>query len=131
MTRNCSVCGKRYEAQRSTSRYCSDACRQRAHRKRIRDSHAGAKPPQQRQQEQPEREQFIRSLGVTASPLIAQRVIYLLDQAAKMALREMVETGINATAVGNVERSYATFRAHLERELHVARGAAAELVDED
>lgn len=28
-------CGKRYEPQRSSSRFCSDRCRQRAHRKRL------------------------------------------------------------------------------------------------
>ena len=34
-TRVCEQCGKRYEPQRSSSRFCSPACRQRAHRKRL------------------------------------------------------------------------------------------------
>lgn len=29
---HCDYCGKTYEAARSTSRYCSSRCRQRAHR---------------------------------------------------------------------------------------------------
>lgn len=32
MTRECSVCKVGFEAQRSTARYCSDRCRQRAKR---------------------------------------------------------------------------------------------------
>ena len=31
----CEQCGKRYEPQRSSSRFCSSACRQRAHHKRL------------------------------------------------------------------------------------------------
>jgi hypothetical protein len=31
----CEQCGKRYELQRSSSRFCSPACRQRAHHKRL------------------------------------------------------------------------------------------------
>jgi hypothetical protein len=31
----CMQCGKAYEPQRSSSRYCSETCRQRAHRKRL------------------------------------------------------------------------------------------------
>ena len=34
-TRVCDRCGKRYEPQRSSSRFCSQACRQRAHHKRL------------------------------------------------------------------------------------------------
>ena len=34
-TRVCEQCGKPYEPQRSSSRFCSPACRQRAHRKRL------------------------------------------------------------------------------------------------
>ena len=34
-TRVCEQCGKRYEQQRSSSRFCSPACRQRAHHKRL------------------------------------------------------------------------------------------------
>ena len=34
-TRVCEQCGKRYEPQRSSSRFCSPACRQRAHHKRF------------------------------------------------------------------------------------------------
>ena len=33
--RVCEQCGKRYELRRSSSRFCSPACRQRAHRKRL------------------------------------------------------------------------------------------------
>ena len=32
---HCDQCGKRYEPRRSTSRFCSPACRQRAHHKRL------------------------------------------------------------------------------------------------
>jgi hypothetical protein len=31
----CAQCGKPYRPQRSDSRYCSDTCRQRAHRSRL------------------------------------------------------------------------------------------------
>jgi hypothetical protein len=31
----CEQCGRAYEPKRSTSRFCSDTCRQRAHRRRI------------------------------------------------------------------------------------------------
>jgi hypothetical protein len=31
----CEQCRKRYESQRSSSRFCSETCRQRAHRKRL------------------------------------------------------------------------------------------------
>lgn len=31
MQRSCDICGKPYEAVRSTSRYCSSTCRSRAH----------------------------------------------------------------------------------------------------
>jgi hypothetical protein len=34
-TRLCEQCGKRYEPQRFSSRFCSPACRQRAHHKRL------------------------------------------------------------------------------------------------
>jgi hypothetical protein len=34
-TRVCEQCGKRYEQQRSSSRFCSETCRQRAHRQRL------------------------------------------------------------------------------------------------
>ena len=34
-TRVCEQCGKRYEPQRTSSRFCSPACRQRAHHKRL------------------------------------------------------------------------------------------------
>ena len=34
-TRVCDQCSKRYEPQRSSSRFCSETCRQRAHRKRL------------------------------------------------------------------------------------------------
>ena len=34
-TRVCEQCGKRYEPQRSSSRFCSPACKQRAYRKRL------------------------------------------------------------------------------------------------
>ena len=34
-TRVCEQCGKRYEQQRSSLRFCSPACRQRAHHKRL------------------------------------------------------------------------------------------------
>ena len=33
--RTCEQCGRAYEPQRSTSRFCSDTCRQRARRRRI------------------------------------------------------------------------------------------------
>jgi hypothetical protein len=31
----CEQCRKRYQPQRSSSRFCSDTCRQRAHRRRV------------------------------------------------------------------------------------------------
>jgi hypothetical protein len=34
-TRTCEQCGKLYESQRSSSRFCSGTCRQHAHRKRL------------------------------------------------------------------------------------------------
>src|SRR5262249_17935297 len=34
--RNCSACGKTFEPTRADAQYCSDACRQRAHRNRVR-----------------------------------------------------------------------------------------------
>ena len=34
-TRICEQCGKRYELQRSSSRFCSPACKQQAYRKRL------------------------------------------------------------------------------------------------
>lgn len=34
-SRNCDVCGKSYEAQKSTSRFCSSKCRSEAHRSRT------------------------------------------------------------------------------------------------
>jgi hypothetical protein len=34
-TRVCESCGKAYEPQRSSSRFCSETCRQRAHRKKL------------------------------------------------------------------------------------------------
>lgn len=34
--RICNSCGKVYTAQRTTSKYCSDTCRSRAHRRRHR-----------------------------------------------------------------------------------------------
>jgi hypothetical protein len=35
----CVVCGTKFEGKRTDARYCSEACRQKAHRKRVTDNH--------------------------------------------------------------------------------------------
>ena len=35
-TKICEICGKAFEARRSTARYCSGRCRQRAHKGKMR-----------------------------------------------------------------------------------------------
>jgi len=37
-SRDCQVCGKAFEPHRAGAQYCSDACRQRAYRRRVTDN---------------------------------------------------------------------------------------------
>jgi hypothetical protein len=41
----CGQCGRPYRPQRSTSKFCSDTCRQRAHRSRLSVTKRDAEPP--------------------------------------------------------------------------------------
>lgn len=43
--KRCEVCGAEVHAMRSTRRYCSDACRQRAHKRKAKRAGAGGRSP--------------------------------------------------------------------------------------
>lgn len=69
MINKCVVCGKEFEAQKSTKKYCSKECQNAARRIKYAENKATPKPREERQNNCPERECVI--CGKTFKPKTA------------------------------------------------------------
>jgi hypothetical protein len=114
MPRACDSCGKRYEPLRAASRYCSGACRTRAHR-------AGIARPAVARPEKPQRHAPAASGNLTAAVLeelrVASKETTALGQACLAVAQRIDHAQLESgSALAAMTRE---FRAALEAALAV------------